>query len=112
MSAALIDLRKRLASVTASSNQYRAALDAGGDPCEIHVDQRDRRANAPVLEGELKAVPAAQRISVAEIQIDDRGGRRLCGCREADADDKADLYTQLGAEAHVLPRKAICGGPD
>ncbi|GAA4511416.1 hypothetical protein GCM10023096_17930 [Nonomuraea ferruginea] len=95
--AALVDLRKRLSKCDRKLGQYRSALDAGGDPIEIAGWINETKIERAHLVGELKAAPAAQRISVAEIRsmIEEVGDLvRLVG--EADPDDKAALYTQLG----------------
>ncbi|MET7999918.1 hypothetical protein [Nonomuraea glycinis] len=104
--AALIDLRKRLSKCDRKLSQYRSALDAGGDPIEISSWINETKSERARLEGELKAVPAAQRISVEEIRsmIGEVGDLvRLVG--EADPDDKADLYTRLGLKLTYYPGK-------
>ncbi|MGW2146816.1 hypothetical protein ACWCOT_21105 [Nonomuraea bangladeshensis] len=87
-------------------SQYRSAIDAGGDPIEISSWINETKNERARPEGELKAVPAAQRITVAEIEsmIEEVGDLvRLVG--EADADDKASLYTQLGLKLTYYPEK-------
>ena len=104
--AALIHLRKRLAKCDRKLNQYRSALDAGGDPIEISSWINETKNERARLEGELKAVPAAQRITVAEIRsmIGEVGDLvRLIG--KADPDDKAKLYSQLGLKLTYYPEK-------
>ena len=104
--AALMDLRKRLSKCDRKLIQYRSALDAGGDPIEISSWINETKSERDRLEGELKAVPAAQRISVAEIRsmIEEVGDVvRLVG--EADPDDKAALYTKLGLKLTYYPEK-------
>ncbi|MGW6494978.1 recombinase family protein [Nonomuraea angiospora] len=103
--AALIDLRKRLSRCDRKLSQYRSALDAGGDPIEISSWINETKSERARLEGELKAAPAAQRISVAEIRsmIEEVGDLvRLVG--EAEADDKAELYTQLDLKLMYYPK--------
>ncbi|MDA0637457.1 hypothetical protein OUY22_28970, partial [Nonomuraea sp. MCN248] len=58
------------------------------------------------MEGELKAVPAAQRISTAEIRamIEEVGDLVRLGS-DAGPDDKAELYTQHGLKLTCYPEK-------
>lgn len=103
---ALIDLRKRLSKCDRKLSQYRSALDAGGDPIEISSWINETKSERARLEGEMKAAPVAQRISVAEIRsmIEEVGDLvRLVG--EAEADDKSELYTQLGLKLTYYPEK-------
>ncbi|MFI6298347.1 recombinase family protein [Nonomuraea sp. NPDC050790] len=104
--AALIGLRKRLSQCDRKISQYRSALDAGGDPVEISSWINETKSERARLEGELKAVPAAQRVSAEEIRsmLEEVGDLvRLVG--EADPNDKAALYTQLGLKLTYYPGK-------
>ncbi|MFF4622711.1 hypothetical protein [Nonomuraea jabiensis] len=59
-------------------------------------DGRVLYVNAPAWKGELKAVPAAQRISVAEIRsMIEEVGDLVWLVPEAGPDDKAELYARL-----------------
>ncbi|MFC4015753.1 hypothetical protein ACFOY2_51680 [Nonomuraea purpurea] len=74
----------------------RAALDAGGDPIEISSWINETKSERARLEGELKAVPAAQRITIAEIRsMIEEVGDLVRRVDDADPDDKAELYNQL-----------------
>ncbi|MEU8108407.1 recombinase family protein [Nonomuraea muscovyensis] len=104
--AALIDLRKRLTHCDRKLSQYRSALNAGGDPIEISSWINETKSERARLEGELKALPTAQRISVAEIRaMIEEVGDLVRLVSEADPDDKAELYTQLGLKLAYYPEK-------
>ncbi|MFI7453680.1 recombinase family protein [Nonomuraea sp. NPDC049714] len=104
--AALIGLRKRLSKCDRKLGQYRSALDAGGDPIEISSWINETKSERARLEGELKAVPAAQRISVAEIRsMIEEVGDLVRLVADADPDDKAELYNQLGLKLTYYPEK-------
>lgn len=61
----------------------------------------------------MKAVPAAQGVTVAEIRsMIEEVGDLVRLVSEADPDDKAELYVRLGLKLMYYPEKAICGGPD
>ncbi|MEU8108378.1 hypothetical protein AB0C18_32175 [Nonomuraea muscovyensis] len=87
-------------------SRYRSALDAGGDPIEISSWINETKSERARLEGELKALPTAQRISVAEIRaMIEEVGDLVRPVSETDPDDKAELYTRLGLELTYYPEK-------
>ncbi|GGS81474.1 hypothetical protein ACFFV7_11155 [Nonomuraea spiralis] len=119
--AALIDLRKQLSKCDRRLGQYRSALDAGGDPVEISSWINETKSERARLEGESKAVPAAQRVTIADIRsMIEEVGDLVRLASEADPDDKAELYTRLGlhhpekqnVEARIQPEpphvRAVC----
>ncbi|GAA1673068.1 hypothetical protein GCM10009733_082760 [Nonomuraea maheshkhaliensis] len=78
----------------------------GGDPIEISSWINETKSERARLEGELKAVPAAQRVTVAEIRaMIEEVGDLVRLVSEADPDDKAGLYGRLGLKLTCYPEK-------
>ncbi|MDF5759397.1 DUF2637 domain-containing protein [Spongiactinospora sp. TRM90649] len=103
---ALYALRKRVSDCDRKLGRYRAALDAGGDPVEISSWINETKRERARLEGELKAVPAAQRISTTEIRaMMEEVGDLVRLIADSDPDDKAELYTKLGLKLTYYPEK-------
>lgn len=100
------DLRKQQTRCDRKLVQYRAALDAGADPAEVTGWINDVKQERARLEREVKAAPRGSGISRDEIaDLLQRTGDLAQLAINADPEDKADLYRQLGLTMTYYPQK-------
>ncbi len=101
---ARIDLSKKIAECDRKLVQYRATLDAGGDPIEIN-DEKKRKAN---FEEEFKAISRGGRLDHDEIiKIIGRVGDLTVAINRADPMDRAELYREIGLKMVYIPQKQL-----
>lgn len=100
------DLRKRLARCDRKLAQYRAALDAGADTGEITGWINDVKQEQARLEREIRAVPQDSGISRDQIaELLQRTGGLAQLAINAEPQEKADLYQQLGLAMTYYPQR-------
>ncbi|WP_160573684.1 recombinase family protein [Actinomadura physcomitrii] len=100
------DLRKQLSRCDRKLVQYRAALDAGADIAEVTGWINDVKKEQVRLEHELKAAPRGSGISRDEIaELLQRTGGLAQLAINAEPEDKADLYQQLGLTMTYYPQR-------
>ncbi|WP_396450456.1 recombinase family protein [Actinomadura sp.] len=100
------DLRKQQMRCDRKLVQYRAALDAGADPAEVTGWINDVKQERARLEREVKAAPRGAGISRDEIaDLLQRTGDLAQLAINAEPEDKADLYQQLGLTMTYYPQK-------
>ncbi|TDB89990.1 recombinase family protein [Actinomadura sp. KC216] len=102
------DLRKQLSRCDRSLAQYRAALDAGADPAEVTNWINDVKQERARLEHAAKTIPRGSGISRDEIaDLLQRTGDLAQLAINANPEDKADLYQQLGLVMTYYPQKHV-----
>jgi site-specific DNA recombinase len=102
------DTSKKIAACDRKLKQYRAALDAGADPVEVTQWINDEKQKRARLEGELRAAPPAKRLSHEELaDLLGRVGDLAQVAAEADPEDKAEAYKELGLKMTYYPQKQL-----
>jgi hypothetical protein len=94
-----------VAECDAKLAQYRAALDAGGDPAVIVGWIKETTAVRTATQAMLNAKPrASERMSEEQISLIIKGLGGLLGLlRQADPRDKAEIYSRLGLQLTYKP---------
>jgi site-specific DNA recombinase len=100
--------RARIAVLDQKIGQYRASLDAGGDPAVIGPWIAETQAQRVVAQTEIRSPIGQRRMTRDDIAaIVAALGDLVQIIREADPADKADLYTQLGLTMTYRPQKRL-----
>ena len=103
-----IELSKKIAGCDRKQAQYRAALDAGGDPIEISGWINDEKKKRAGFEEEFKAVSRGGRLEHDEIvKIIEKIGDLTVAINRADPADKAELYREIGLKMVYFPQKQL-----
>jgi site-specific DNA recombinase len=114
--------RERITGYDAQISQYRASLDAGGDPAVIGPWISETQAKKVAAQAEIRAATGRRQMSRDDIAaVVAALGDLVQVVRNADPADKADIYTQLGmtltyrpesrlVEAVVRPPAHMCKG--
>jgi site-specific DNA recombinase len=97
-------VRARIAVLDQKTAQYRASLDAGGDPAVIGPWMAETQAQRVVAQAEIRSSAGQRRMTPGDIAAIVAALGDLVGIiRDADPADKADLYTQLGLTMTYRP---------
>lgn len=97
----IVDCDQRLA-------RYRAALDAGADPAEVTQWINEAKAEQARAEGDRRALRTTRRMTREEIStVLTELGDLARVIVQADADDKAKLYRELGLRLTYRPQKQL-----
>ena len=98
-------LRLTLLECDAKLSQYRAALDAGGDPAVVVGWIKETTAVQTAIKAQLTAKPTtSERMSEEQISVIIHGLGGLLGVlRQAEPRDKAEIYSRLGLQLTYRP---------
>lgn len=106
--AAQVELSKKTAECDRKLSGYRAALDAGGDPIEISGWINEEKRKLTRLDQEMKAMPRSGRLDSREIgELIERIGDLVTAVNQAEPDDKAELYRELGLKMVYRPQEQV-----
>jgi len=98
----------RIAGLDKKIGQYRASLDAGGDPAVIGPWIAETQAQKIAAQAQIRAATGQRRMTRDEMAgIVAALGDLVQVIRDADPADKADLYTQLGLTLTYRPQKQL-----
>lgn len=103
-------LARELAACDRKMAQHRAALEAGADPATVTTWINQTRAERDALQARLNPTqPTRRRLSREQIAaLVTTLGDLIAVLREADPDDKAEIYRQLGLKLTYHPdRKTV-----
>jgi site-specific DNA recombinase len=106
--AAAVIIKEKIADCDQRLARYRAALDAGADPLEVTQWINEAKAERTRAEGERRALRSSRRMTQEEIcTVLAELGDLARVVVQAEADDKARLYRELGLRLTYRPQKQL-----
>jgi site-specific DNA recombinase len=88
--------------------QYRATLDAGANPATVATWIAETEAEKARYQLAVRPAPARTRMSEAEIKaVVDKLADIARVLQDADPDDKAEIFRQLGLKLTYHPRRQL-----
>lgn len=111
-------IRNLIADCDRKLAQYKAVLDAGGDPTQVIQWINDTQADRARAEGRLRTLGTSRHMNEKEItMLVQQLGDLATAVTDADPADKGKVYTELGLRLTYRPQKqlieaTVIAGPD